>query len=150
MKKQHLLMMAAIASMSLLLTDTALAGAGGAAEFGSVRTMVQDWVEGELGKFLALGAFSVGAGIGLARQNLMYIVQGIGAAIAVYYTPGVIDNIIAATLVDFGTGGTAIGWTALAAVAVGGLAWGLRRLLDWTQTWVRAFRLARASLPVVG
>lgn len=148
--KKSVQLVTVVAVLSLALADTTLAGAGGAAEFGSVRTMVQDWVEGELGKFLALGAFAVGAGIGLARQNLMYIVQGIGASIAVYYTPGVIDNIIAATLFDFGTGGAAIGWTALAAVTLGGLAWGLRRLLDWTQTRIRALRLAGASLSAAG
>jgi conjugal transfer pilus assembly protein TraA len=42
---------------------------------------------------IAVGAFLVGMGIGIVRQSLMSIVLGIGAALALSYTPTIMSGI---------------------------------------------------------
>jgi conjugal transfer pilus assembly protein TraA len=75
----------------------AFAGTGGT-EFTEIWNTILGWTQGFLGKTLALGAFLTGIAIGVVRQSLMSIALGLGAAMAVYYTPDIINNIVAALL----------------------------------------------------
>ena len=81
----------------MLLATTAFAGTGGT-EFTEIYTLILGWTQGFLGKTLAIGAFLVGIGMGIVRQSLMSIALGIGAGMAVYYTPNIINGIVAAVL----------------------------------------------------
>ena len=74
-----------------------LAGTGGT-EFTEIYTTITGWTQGFLGKTLAVGAFLTGIAVGIVQQSLMAIVLGIGGAMAVYYTPNIIDSIVTALL----------------------------------------------------
>lgn len=88
---------AVMAAPAVVVTGAALAGTGGT-EFDTIVTQVTDWLEGGLGKVLALAALAVGLGIGVVQQSVMAVVVGIGMAIAVFYGPGVLTGIISAGL----------------------------------------------------
>ena len=77
--------------------SAALAGTGGT-EFTDLYTTLQGWSQGYLGKTIALGAFIVGMGMGIARQSIMAIALGIGAGMAVQYAPTIIDSMVTAIL----------------------------------------------------
>lgn len=87
----------AIPVVATLWASTAMAGTGGL-EFEEIYSMLTDWTQGFLGKVIALGAFLAGVCIGIIRQSLMAIVLGVAGATAVYYTPNIIDGIVAALL----------------------------------------------------
>jgi conjugal transfer pilus assembly protein TraA len=70
----------------------AVAGTAGT-EFDTMYGMVKDWTEGTLGKLLAVSAFLIGMGMGIVRQSILAIVLGIGFALALAYTPNIIDAI---------------------------------------------------------
>lgn len=73
----------------------ALAGTGGTAEFGTIYTTVQGWMQGTLGKVIALSALGVGLGMGVVRQSIMAVVLGVAMGLSSYYGPQILDNIIA-------------------------------------------------------
>lgn len=95
-RKKHLLLLLLMA-IFLGLRNTAFAGTGGV-EFTEIYQTLLDWTQGTLGKVLALGTFLVGMGIGIVRQSLMPIALGIGAGMAVYYTPNIVDAIVTAMI----------------------------------------------------
>ena len=86
--KNMLLPTAALA----LVSAGAFAGTAGT-EFDTMYGMVKDWTEGTLGKLLAVSAFLIGMGMGIVRQSILAIVLGIGFALALAYTPNIIDAI---------------------------------------------------------
>lgn len=81
----------------VIMVSKAYAGTGGT-EFTEIYTLVQGWTQGFLGKTIAVSAFLVGMAIGIVRQSLMSIALGIGGAMAIYYTPNIIDGIVTALI----------------------------------------------------
>jgi len=73
------------------------AGTGGT-EFGDIYTTLEGWATGSLGKVISIGAFLVGIAAGIVRQSIMAVVTGIGTALAVNYSPTVIDSIVQALI----------------------------------------------------
>ena len=86
----------------LLAASMSFAGSGGGGgsdtTFESIQTMLQDWVEGSLGKVVALGAFGVGLVTAIVKQSLMFAVVGVGLAVAAYYGPTILLGLFSATL----------------------------------------------------
>ncbi|MEM3793359.1 MAG: TraA family conjugative transfer protein [Candidatus Bathyarchaeia archaeon] len=81
----------------LLLAANVQAGTTGT-EFTDIYTTIQEWTQGYLGRVISLGAFLVGIAMGIVRQSIMAVVTGIGTALAVQYSPTVIESIVAALI----------------------------------------------------
>jgi conjugal transfer pilus assembly protein TraA len=81
----------------ILFSVPAFAGTGGT-EFQEIYTTLTDWTTGYLGKALAAGLFLTAMAIGIVRQSLMAIVLGIGCAMAVNYTPTILDAVVTALI----------------------------------------------------
>ena len=75
-----------------------LAGTGGSSEFGSIYTLLTGWLQGMLGRILAVTFVMVGLVSGVMRGSMMGLVLGIACGLGVYTAPTVIDNIVTATL----------------------------------------------------
>ena len=90
--------MAFFALALLLLGPEALAGTGGSSEFGSIYTMLTGWLQGILGRILAVTFVAVGLVSGVVRGSMMGLVLGVACGLGVYTAPTVIDNIVTATL----------------------------------------------------
>ena len=84
-------------ALMLLCVSSVWAGTGGT-EFTDLYTTIQGWSQGYLGKTIAIGAFIVGMGIGIAQQSIMAIALGIGAAMAVQYPTNIIDSMVTAPI----------------------------------------------------
>jgi conjugal transfer pilus assembly protein TraA len=76
------------------LSTAALAGSGGANQFGSLAQELQDWAQGALGIVISITALLVGLSIGVVKQSLMAVVTGLGIAISLYYGPTVITGVL--------------------------------------------------------
>ena len=86
-----------VITMSLVWAQAVYAGSGGT-EFTDIYSTLTGWSQGYLGKTIAIGAFITGMGIGIVRQSLMAIALGVGAGMAVQYTPSIIDSMVTALL----------------------------------------------------
>lgn len=84
-------------SLMFVWATAVLAGTGGT-EFTEVYTMLQGWTQGFLGKTIAIGCFLTGMAIGIVQQSLMAIALGVGAGMAVMYTPNIIDAMVTAMI----------------------------------------------------
>lgn len=85
--------------MAILLVGLAANSFAGAdVTFADVETAMTDWATGSLGRALSIGIFLVGVGVGVARQSLMAIVTGLGGAMALFYMPTVITNMVSAMI----------------------------------------------------
>lgn len=86
----------------LLAASMSFAGTGGGGgsdtTFESIQTMLQNWVEGSLGKVVALGAFGVGLVTAIVKQSLMFVAVGVGLAVAAYYGPSILLGLFSATI----------------------------------------------------
>ena len=91
----QLLALLALALGMAALPEMALAGTGGT-EFSDIYTLLSGWAKGTLGKVIAIGVFLVGVTAGIVQQSLMAAAVGIGAALVMYFGPGVIENILTA------------------------------------------------------
>jgi conjugal transfer pilus assembly protein TraA len=76
------------------LSTAALAGGGGAQQFGVLAQELQSWAQGALGIVISIAALLVGLSIGVVKQSLMAVVTGIGIAIALYFGPTVITGVL--------------------------------------------------------
>jgi len=77
----------------------AMAGGGGAGqEFQEIWTTLEGWVQGTLGRIIALTMIVVGIVYGIGRQNIMAFVMGPSAGIGLYYSPVIIENVMGAGL----------------------------------------------------
>ena len=90
-------LMALVALMLVLLTPDALAGAGGT-EFNNVGTLLTGWVEGLLGRIIAIVFVIVGLVAGVVRGSIMGFVLGIASGVGLFAAPTIITNIVTATL----------------------------------------------------
>jgi conjugal transfer pilus assembly protein TraA len=78
------------------MASTSGGGTGGSDEFGQLFNTLNSWTTGFLGKALALFAFVVGAGLGLARSNLMPAIIGIVFALFLSLGPNIIASMFTA------------------------------------------------------
>jgi len=91
------LLLAASVGVLIAAPDLAFAGDGGA-EFDATYEMIVGWLQGSLGKLIAVAFVAVGIIMGVARQSIMAFAIGIVAGLGVYMTPDIIDSVVAATL----------------------------------------------------
>ena len=92
--------LAAIAPVALLLAlgaTSAFAGTTGT-EFQTMYTTMLNWATGYLGKAIAVAAFILGAGIGVARSSPIPALAGVVFALFMVYVPTIIDSIMTATI----------------------------------------------------
>ena len=92
--------LAAIAPVALLLAlgaTSAYAGTTGT-EFQTMYTTLLNWATGYLGKAIAVAAFILGAGIGVARSSPIPALAGVVFALFMVYVPTIIDSIMTATI----------------------------------------------------
>jgi conjugal transfer pilus assembly protein TraA len=87
----------AFAAMLLAAGFAATAGTTGV-EFQALFTLIDGWVSGYLGKALALGAFLIGAMVGMAKSTVMPALVGLGFAIVFSVGPGVITGMMTAVI----------------------------------------------------
>ena len=92
--------LATIAPVALLLAlgaTSAFAGTTGT-EFQTMYTTLLNWVNGYLGKSIAIAAFILGAGVGIARSSPIPALVGIVFALFMVYVPTIIDSIMTAVV----------------------------------------------------
>ena len=90
----------AVAPVALLLAlgaTSAFAGTTGT-EFQTMYTTLLNWATGYLGKAIAVAAFILGAGIGVARSSPIPALAGVVFALFMVYVPTIIDSIMTATI----------------------------------------------------
>ena len=75
----------------------AFAGTGGT-EFDEIWITLSDWVEGTLGRIVAAAIVVVGIVAGIVRQSLMAFAIGIAGGMGLYNAPGIIEEVMSATL----------------------------------------------------
>jgi conjugal transfer pilus assembly protein TraA len=81
----------------LLLAEPALAGTTGT-EFQTMYTTLMNWATGFLGKSIAIAAFLLGAGIGIARSSPVPALSGVVFALFMVYVPTIIGAIMTAVV----------------------------------------------------
>ena len=87
-------------TLGLVLTlaaGAALAGTTGT-EFQTMYTTLLNWANGYLGKSIAIAAFILGAGIGIARSSPIPALVGVVFALFMVYIPTIIDSIMTAVI----------------------------------------------------
>lgn len=87
----------AVAVLLALLAGSAIAGTTGT-EFQTIYTTLLNWASGFLGKSIAIAAFILGAGVGLARSSPIPALVGIVFALFMVYVPTIIDGIMTAVI----------------------------------------------------
>lgn len=87
----------AVAALLALLAGSAIAGTTGT-EFQTIYTTLLNWASGFLGKSIAIAAFILGAGVGLARSSPIPALVGIVFALFMVYVPTIIDGIMTAVI----------------------------------------------------
>jgi len=90
---------ASLIATAIVLTSVGPAMAGGTGtEFQSMYTTMLDWATGFLGKSIAIAAFILGAGIGVARSSPIPALAGVVFALFMVYVPTIIDSIMTAVI----------------------------------------------------
>ena len=87
--------LALVALALTLLAGPALAGTTGT-EFQTMYQTLLDWATGFLGKSIAIAAFILGAGIGIARSSPIPALVGVVFALFMVYVPTIIDTVMTA------------------------------------------------------
>lgn len=83
---------------SLLVAGAAVTAGTTGAEFQSFYDLMNNWATGYLGKAIAVAAFIVGAGIGMAKQDVMPAIIGVAFAIVFVVGPNVINSMMTAVI----------------------------------------------------
>lgn len=86
-----------LAVMLTVAAGSVLAGTTGT-EFQTMYTTLLNWVTGFLGKSIAIAAFILGAGIGIARSSPIPALVGVVFALFMVYVPNIIDGIMTAVI----------------------------------------------------
>jgi conjugal transfer pilus assembly protein TraA len=81
----------------LFAAGSALAGTTGT-EFQTMYTTLLNWISGFLGKSIAIAAFIIGAGVGIARSSPIPALVGVVFALFMVYVPTIIDSIMTAVI----------------------------------------------------
>lgn len=98
MNVKNLIPIAAVAACVLIAEPSdAFAGAGGD-EFAEIFDTLTEWIEGVLGRILALVMVVAGIGMGIIRQSLAAFGIGIGSGLGLVNAPTIVDNIVTATV----------------------------------------------------
>ena len=97
MTPSRLALIAPVALFLALGATSAFAGTTGA-EFQTMYTTLLNWATGYLGKSIAVAAFILGAGIGVARSSPIPALAGVVFALFMVYVPTIIDSIMTATI----------------------------------------------------
>ena len=84
-------------AVPIALVLTLAAGTTGT-EFQTMYTTLLNWVTGFLGKSIAIAAFILGAGIGIARSSPIPALAGVVFALFMVYVPTIIDSIMTAVI----------------------------------------------------
>ena len=87
----------AAALLMVASADVVLAGTAGT-EFTAAWTTLSGWAEGFLGRIIAASMIIVGLAMGVARQSVMAFVPGLAAGFGLFLLPGIMTNVVAATL----------------------------------------------------
>ena len=87
----------ALATALTLAATSAFAGTTGD-EFQTMYTTLLNWATGYLGKAIAIAAFILGAGVGIARSSPIPALAGVVFALFMVYVPTIIDTIMTATI----------------------------------------------------
>jgi conjugal transfer pilus assembly protein TraA len=90
------LLLAGLIVLSIIMASMAHAGTD--TTFEAWVTEMEDWLEGSLGKGIAIACVIVGAVAGLMRQSMAAFGIGIGFALGLLYTPDIIDSMFTAVL----------------------------------------------------
>ena len=88
---------ATAALATVAMAPDAKAGTAGT-EFDAIYTLLVGWSQGTLGKIISLGMFLVGLSAGIVNQSIVSVVIGLGGALAVYYGPNIISNVVSALI----------------------------------------------------
>lgn len=86
-----------IAALLLAAAGSVFAGTTGT-EFQTMYTTLLNWITGFLGKSIAIAAFILGAGVGIARSSPIPALVGVVFALFMVYVPTIIDGIMTATI----------------------------------------------------
>ena len=86
-----------VGAVLVLTAGSAFANITGT-EFQSMYTTLLNWVTGFLGKSIAIAAFILGAGIGIARSSPIPALVGVVFALFMVYVPTIIDGIMTAVI----------------------------------------------------
>lgn len=99
-QKQRTACLNTLAVTMMLFSGVALAGDAqdGTTAFNSVWTTLQEWIQGTLGRIVAVSMILVGIVAGIARQSLMAFAIGIAGGMGLYNTPTIVNGIMGATL----------------------------------------------------
>lgn len=87
----------ALAFVLSLAAGSVLAGTTGT-EFQTMYTTLLGWINGFLGKSIAIAAFIIGAGVGIARSSPIPALIGVVFALFMVYVPNIIDSIMTAVI----------------------------------------------------
>ena len=90
-------LVALVALLLVMLVPDAMAGTGGT-EFKNVWTLLTGWIEGLLGRIIAIVFVVVGLVAGVVRGSIMGFVLGIASGVGLFAAPTIITNIVTATL----------------------------------------------------
>ncbi|OAI23920.1 TraA family conjugative transfer protein [Methylomonas sp. BW4-1] len=90
-------LMALASLFFMLMANDAMAGTGGT-EFNTVWTLLTGWVEGLLGRIIAIVFVIVGLVAGVVRGSIMGFVLGIASGVGLFAAPTIITNIVTATI----------------------------------------------------
>jgi conjugal transfer pilus assembly protein TraA len=93
----RLALLAPVVVVLALGATSAFAGTTGT-EFKTMYTTMLNWATGYLGKAIAVAAFILGAGIGVARSSPIPALAGVVFALFMVYVPTIIDSIMTATV----------------------------------------------------
>lgn len=85
------------AMLAVAAATPVLAGTTGT-EFQTMYTTLLNWVNGYLGKSIAIAAFILGAGVGIARSSPIPALVGVVFALFMVYVPTIIDGIMTAVI----------------------------------------------------
>jgi conjugal transfer pilus assembly protein TraA len=94
LKNKHAILVAGVMAMTAI---GATAGTTGS-EFQGLHTLLTGWASGYLGRSIAIAAFLLGAGFGVAKQTILPAVLGLVFAVVFLVGPGVIDSMLSAVI----------------------------------------------------
>ena len=94
LKNKHAILVASVMAMTAI---GATAGTTGP-EFQDLHTLLTGWAGGYLGRSIAIAAFLLGAGFGVAKQTILPAVLGLVFAVVFLVGPGVIDSMLSAVI----------------------------------------------------
>ncbi|MGR5178821.1 TraA family conjugative transfer protein [Vibrio mediterranei] len=95
-RQMNVLFLCSLLALMFIMNSSAMAGTD--ATFDTWVTQMTDWLEGSLGKGIAIGFVLIGIVVGMAQQSLMSFAIGVGAALGLNYTPSIMTGMFGAAL----------------------------------------------------